>query len=255
MGTFLFWLSFLLSAATPLQDAAKRNNLPAEPSVDQILDNYEAAIGGKQAWAGLTSRVSRGTIKALESGLSGTLDVYELGPSKLYLVERLSNGVEVKIGFDGTVGWTINPQSGTRRFRGEELADLKRRAQFPEEIKFREMFNQVHLKGKIRLDGRDTYVIEGVPVDGGPWTLYFDAKTWLRVRTDGTVHFAQLSEAGQSYFDDYREVGDSRLKYPFRTTMKTPHGTLVRRVEEVQLNVPVDQSVFNPPSFKFKIQQ
>jgi hypothetical protein len=255
MPTLLVWLCLLLSAATPLQDSVKRSNRPVDPSVDQILDNYERAIGGRQAWAGLTSRVSKGALEAPESGLSGTFEVYELGPNKIYLIERLANGKEVKIAFDGMVGWTINPQSGTRRLSGEELAELKRRAQFPEEIKIREFFSQLHLRGKVSLDGRDTYVIEAVPKEGSPWTMYFDAKTWLRVRIDGTLHFAQQSEPAQGYFDDYREVRDFGVKYPFQATLKTPHGTLVRRVEKVQLNVAVDPSLFTPPSFKFKIQQ
>ena len=85
--------------------------------------------------------------------------------------------------------------------------------------------------------------------------MYFDAKTWLRVRIDGTLHSAEQSEPAEGYFDDYREVGDSGVKYPFRATLKTAHLTLVKRTEKLQLNVPVDPSLFTPPSFKFKIQQ
>jgi len=250
-----FWLCLFPGVATPPQSSVKRSAPPAEPSVDQILDNYEKAIGGKQAWLNVTSRVSAGTIETPESGASGTYETYELGSNKIYSIERLATGKEVIVAFNGTVGWTINPQSGNRKLDRQELADAKRRAQFPEEIKIREFFSQLHFMGKTSLAGRDTYLIEAVPQEGTPWMMYFDARTWLRVRIDGTLHFALQSEPAQGYFEDYREVGNSGMKYPFRVTLKTSHATLVKRVERVQLNVAVDQSLFTPPSFKFKIQQ
>jgi hypothetical protein len=223
--------------------------------VDQILDNYEQAMGGRQAWVGLTSRVAKGTSEITESGLSGTIEIYEVRPNKVYMVTKFANGVQVKTGFDGEVGWTSNTQAGFHRLSGAELADVKREAHFPEEINFREIFKQLRLKGKVRIDGRETYAIEAIPYEGSPSTIYFDAKTWFRVRIDSIEHTEQGSQASQCYLDDYREIDSSGIKYPFKIRVRVANSTVIERVKEVRLNVPVDQTLFSPPSSKLKIQQ
>jgi hypothetical protein len=241
---------------TLLQEPATKGGATGEIlSVDQILNNYERAIGGRQSRAGLTSRVTRGTSEIPESGLSGTFEIYEVQPNKLYLVTKFANGVEVKIGFDGEVGWASNPQAGLHKLSGAELTDIRREAQFPEEINFREFFKQMRMKGKVRLDGREAYVIEAIPQEGSPWTIYFDARTWFRVRIDYTIHIEGRSEFVQCYLDDYRELENSGIKYPFRITERVAHSTIIEHVKEVHLNVPVDQALFRLPSFKVKVQQ
>jgi hypothetical protein len=113
--------------------------------------------------------------------VSGTLVIYELGPRKAYSVDSIPNDHELRVGFDSTVGWLSSPELGRRKLSGVELADIKREAQFPGEIALRKVFRQMRLKSKVSLGGRDTYVIEAVPDEGTPWTMYFDAQTWLEV--------------------------------------------------------------------------
>jgi hypothetical protein len=93
------------------------------PTVDQILDNYERAIGGRQAWAGITSRVMKGTLELPQGGASGTFESYEAQPGRIYLLMRFGTGAESK------VGWATNSQTGLHNLTGEELVDVKRGAQ------------------------------------------------------------------------------------------------------------------------------
>jgi len=67
IGIAILALSFATFAqapapATATQAPAASTSAAALPSADQIIDKYEAAIGGEAAWHKLKSRVSKGTI-------------------------------------------------------------------------------------------------------------------------------------------------------------------------------------------------
>ncbi len=78
--------------------------------------------------------------------------------------------------------------------------------------------------------------------------LYFDIETGLRTR----VNFVHMTPNGQelvhTYFEDFRLLRGAGIKYPFRTTQRTPTYTTILRVNEVQPNVPIKESLFTMPS-------
>ena len=102
---------------------------PAYPKVDQILDRYEEAIGGREAWAKFTSRVTMGTIEVPSMNLSGTVMIHEKAPDKM-LSAVIINGAAFQQGYDGIQGWTDDPKNGLRDQTGPELAEAKRDADF-----------------------------------------------------------------------------------------------------------------------------
>ncbi len=69
--------------------------------------------------------------------------------------------------FGGTVGWARDSGTGVRELQGEELVDMKRDAQFPEEIRFREFFTNMELKGKAMVGPREAYLIRASSPEGG----------------------------------------------------------------------------------------
>jgi zinc protease len=252
-----FYLSLLLGATALAQEPATR--VPAAPtpsSVRQILDNYEKAIGGTETWTRIKSRVIKGTMEIPETRASGTFETYEAQqPGRICLRMKFGNGAAAEAGYDGQVGWARSPETGLRRLTGEQLVDVKRGAQVPEEINFRSFFTQMVLKGRVKVAGREAYVIVGSSPEGSPWSLYFDARTWMRVRLDWTHTTAQGSESMQVYYDDYREPEGFKMKCPFHIKQKAPNYTIIQHVDTIQFNVPVDDAVLKAPSFKATIRR
>src|SRR3989449_10913532 len=76
---------------------------PALPSVDQILDKYVQALGGKAAIEKLNSRVTKGRFEVPEQGLTGSLDAYAKAPNKTASVVELTGGGQFRPGYDGTL--------------------------------------------------------------------------------------------------------------------------------------------------------
>lgn len=223
------------------------------PTVDQILSHYEAALGGREAWEKLTTRVMKATMIA-----SGTapqelsVEVYQQAPDKYLNVTSSPSGSKTILGFDGEVGWTKDSNGGARRLEGLELNMMRHMADFNEVFNLRHAFPDMALQGARRQQGRLMYVIQTTTAEGYTGTMYFDATSGLRVRVTSTN---ASGEAYDDYIVQYCNLADVAIKYPCRHREVYPSFTLTVRMTDIQHNVPIDSSLFLPPSFKYKIER
>src|SRR5262245_24738911 len=118
-------------ADAPKADGAKTDaKAAALPSADEILEKYVKALGGKEAIEKTTSRSAKGSFEIEAMNLTGTFEHYQKAPDKfanLFTIPGVGGGGQV---FDGAKGWDSNPMTGLRELSGEELATLKREADF-----------------------------------------------------------------------------------------------------------------------------
>jgi len=82
------------------------------PSVDQILDKYVQAIGGKAAVEKLSTRMMKGLLIA--PGGSAPIEIYVKAPNKFLVVINSPVSGRSRNGFNGIVAWSQNPQRGLR---------------------------------------------------------------------------------------------------------------------------------------------
>ncbi len=218
---------------------------PKLPTVDQIVDKYVAAVGGKAAEK-VTSLQGRGTIKIAEAGLSGTIEILQKAPDKQVThVDIAGYGLQ-REGYDGVTAWITDPQTGLREKSGGELADVKRSALFPRELKMKTIYPKMTVTGQEQVGTRSAWVVVGEPADGPPARLYFDLESGLPVRQV----VSRQSPAGPMEvdvrFDDYRAVDG--VKRPFSIRQITPQFTVEITFTEVKHNVPIDDAVFKKPA-------
>ena len=152
------------------------------PTVDQILEKYVTAVGGRAALEKVTSINATGTIEIADANISGTVELFQKAPDKALTVLELAGLGRQREGFDGAIGWADDPQNGLRQKSGAELAEAKRAAIFGRELKLKTVYPTMTVKGHEVVNGRDTYVVQAVPADGSPATLYFEVESGLMVR-------------------------------------------------------------------------
>jgi len=222
------------------------------PTVDQILDKYVQAIGGEAALGKLTTRVAKGTIEDLISGVTGSIEVYAQAPNKLALIGRAQTktgfAFDISHGFDGASGWSLNVAgAGIRELSGKDLDAVKREAEFYSETKLKELYPRMTLKGKMRVGAREAYVIEATPAEGDPEKWYFDARSWLLVRIDRVLERPEgVRIPVAAYLEDYREVDG--IKLPFTRRRFLPGSKVIIKYNEVKHKVPIEEAKFNRPS-------
>ena len=86
----------------------------ALPTVDQVIDKYIAAVGGRAAIEKITSIRAVGALEIPDFQLKGTIELSQKVPNKSLQVVTLDGMESQREGFDGAVGWAADAQNGTR---------------------------------------------------------------------------------------------------------------------------------------------
>ena len=228
-------------------------SFPGEPSVDQILDKYLQALGGVQRLAAVNSFIATGTSEGFRGfGGGGDVQIFAKAPDQrstiIRFAESIGRAAAIRT-FDGRRGWMSAPLSVVPEYAlgGSELDGAKLDAQlsFPAQIK--SALSQLRVGPPDNIDGHDVRVVQGNGARGLVATLYFDKESGLLVRM---VRFGS-SPIGraptQVDFADYREVGGSGIKMPFRWTFGWLNGRDSFELKDVRVNVPIDSAVFGRP--------
>jgi hypothetical protein len=226
---------------------------PGEPSPDQILDKYLQALGGPQRLATVTGFVATGTSAGFRGfGGGGQVQIFAKAPDQRATIIKFPDapdrGQSIRI-FDGRNGWVATPLAVVREYAlgGSEFdgARLDAQLSFPGQIK--QALSNLRVGPPDSIDGRDVRVIQGTGSRGLVATLYFDKESGLLVRM---VRFG-ASPIGraptQVDFADYRDVGGTGIKMPFRWTFGWLDGRDTFELKEIRVNVPIDPAVFARP--------
>jgi len=212
--------------------------------IDQILQRYEQALGGREAIAAVTSQRMKGTFQL--AGMTGNIEGWRKEPGKTLLVIEFPRIGTLKKGFDGETRWVQTPAGTFNDSNPQEIAELDRDAEVYRAGKIKSLFESMKLENKARLNGRDVYMIEGKPAKGPAEKLFFDVENGLLVRWD----MARRKEGRGTVFvkvhlDDYKEVGG--LKVPYKIRFAFESFTFLVQAEELELNIPIDDAVFRKP--------
>jgi hypothetical protein len=216
----------------------------AQPTIDQLLDKAITALGGRAAMEKVTSRTGKGTVEIPDAGMSGSIMVYEKAPNMNAVVVDIA-GMQIRQAFDGAVAWEDNPQTGMREKTGVELAQAKREATFNPELKMKQLYPKMTVRGREKVGAADAWVVDAVPAEGTPVVFFFDAESGLPLRMDSTQDTPQGAMQIQAYLEDYRVVDGVRVAHTLRQV--TPMFTMTMRLTEVKHNVTLDDKMFKKP--------
>ena len=216
-----------------------------EITVDSILNRYVQALGGREAFESVTSRVVKGSFELPDLGMAGTIESYAKAPDKLLVITSVPSLGATRYGYNGKEGWSEDAQLGLRSLGGAELAAVIRDADFYRYANLKRTYSALRLGGKQRINGREAYLIEGRTPEGSNDTLFFDAQTGLLIRSDIERAGPQGSLSVETYFENYRTVDGVNL--PFTLRQSSTIFRILIRVREVRHNVSINDSRFDMP--------
>jgi photosynthetic reaction center cytochrome c subunit len=230
-------------AAGPGAEGKRPTQYAALPKPEELLDKYLAAVGGAAALEKITSRVQKGKLMAFGSQTFAA-DIYSKAPEKRISYMHLQGGDSVTA-FDGQRGWLSVPGRPAHMMSATEndAARLDADLHFAEHVKT--MYPEFTVKSGEKIEGRDTYLVEGRAEGRPPLRLYLDKDTALLARL---VRYAQSPlglNPAQIDYADYREADG--VKVPFRWTLARPGNRFTIQVEEMKQNIPVDDAKFAAP--------
>jgi hypothetical protein len=95
------------------------------PAARSLIDRYVQAIGGRDAVLRHNTIRYVGTFEVPAAGVKGDLSVVQAAPNKTAMTMTMPGMGQMSQGYDGTVGWSVNPMQGPRVLEGKELEQLR----------------------------------------------------------------------------------------------------------------------------------
>jgi hypothetical protein len=218
------------------------------PSVDQILDKYIQALGGKAAIEKVKTQVRKGTYTAHLLPES-PIEIYQVAPNKYFSTLKTPKGV-VTQGFNGTAGWVADDKQA-REVGAAALAEWKGADNFNQKLNLKARYSRMAVAGKEKVAGRDAYVIRARTAEGNrAERLYFDVETGLLVRRVSFTETMVGPYPEATDYEDYREVDGVKEPFTIRKNQLEGFEASTLKLTEIKHNVPVDDAKFNMPQAK-----
>ena len=237
------------SGASPNAFITPLNPQPAGPlpTANDIFTKGIAAIGGEAAIRKHTSMVTKGTLSMTAAGMSGKLEIISLAPNKILSIMEFPGVGKITQGFDGTVGWSMNPMQGPSLIEGPMLEELKKSSDMYKDLDPSKIWTKAETKGAVNFGGVPCYeiVVTGGPGDGA---LYYEIQSGLTRGMVLTVESPMGKMPSTTIMSDYKEFDG--VKIAARTDMEAMNMKQVLTVDSVNYE-PVDPAIFNlPPEIK-----
>jgi outer membrane lipoprotein-sorting protein len=218
-------------------------------TVDEIIAKNIQARGGAERLKSVKSIKTTATI-AMGPGMEAPGVMIQKRPKMAHL-EFTIQGLTAVQGYDGKNAWEIMPFMGKKDpelMSADEAKEMEENADFDGPLMdYKDKGNQVELLGKEKVEGTDAYKLKVSLKNGDVQTVYIDADSFLSIKEETKRTVRGTDRDIESSIGDYKEVDG--IIFPFAIESGVKGGTDKEKitVSKIELNVPVDDSIFKMP--------
>ncbi|HMG35336.1 MAG TPA: hypothetical protein VKM94_15460 [Blastocatellia bacterium] len=220
-------------------------------NADEIALKIAAARGGLGQLRAIKTMVVHG--KLVGPGVNASILV-RLKRNNQIRIELDFGGRVLIQGFDGSVGWQINPFSenpAPQQLSGAELLTLRDQADIDGVVvNYKDKGHKLELMGKQQVDGKDCFKLKLTLNTGNLMYLYIDAATFLEIREElvheGPNGMVEIEEA----VGGYKRFGGLLFATEFDSNSKGSSAHHKLTIEKIDLNADIDESIFKMPKGK-----
>jgi len=212
-----------------------RSGVPVGLTAEKVVANHIKSIGGEEILATVNDVAVHATLAV--QGMELSMNTYQKAPNKICVETKMGENLLSKQVYNGSVG-KMTAQGQEQVLEGKMLETMKYQAILFPELSYTEQGYTLEITGVDKVDGNDAYkVIVTNPIENAT-TMYFDAKTGLKVKE------VSVSEMGSSTttFGEYKEF--EGIKYPTKLTQSMGPQMIDVNITEVIINKGIEDKVF-----------
>ena len=219
-------------------------------TVDEIIAKNIQAHGGIEKLRSLETL--RQTARYTQGSLQATVVLENKRPS-YYRQEFILQGLTDVTAYDGKTGWHISPFTGRKDaelLSEDDLKEVVEDADIEGQlVDYRQKGHQAELVGHDAVEGTDCYKIKLTLKNGDLRYYYLDADSFLELKIETQRLIRGAVQYRDTVFGDYEEVSGLYFPFAMDTGEKGDPNRAKITVEKVEVNVPLNDSIFSlPPS-------
>ncbi|MEP6949816.1 MAG: hypothetical protein ABI863_11100 [Ginsengibacter sp.] len=218
-------------------------------TVDEIITRYIAFTGGNDRWKTIKTMVISGTYNY--GGMEFPFISYSKAPD-LYKYIVGGNGKHFAQAFDGKKGWKIDEfknetkeiiLTGRPALAMANEADVELESPF---INYQNKGCQAIKEGKDTIDGKACFKVVFIRNKADTETYFFNMNDFELVKKQAVSKNAELDNSMlETFYSNYQTV--QGLKMPFKSVSKIKEQTILTiTIKKVELNIPIQDSIFKP---------
>jgi hypothetical protein len=235
--SLIFIIIFLLSINSFSQTA------------DEIVEKYTNAIGGKEKWDLIKSEKKSGKFN------TNNMEFPFISNSKrpnLNFTEVTVQGMTIKQAFDGTMGWMLNPMTGSNKAEkmDEDMTKtMKNRGIIGGQlVNYKELECTIELIAKGDMEGTEVYNIKLTSKEGDVVDYFIDASSYLLIKSTSKVKRMGQEVSSETYYSNYKPVGEVMEAYSIESKVSgMDMGSQKIVIEKIEQNIDIDDNLFNMP--------
>ena len=188
------------------------------PAARDIISKYVEVTGGATAFKSISSMRAKGTFAITGQQMSGELEMMAARPNKLLTRIAITGIGAVEEGYDGKVGWSIDPFRGPALITGRGLDERADEAWFDGPLHGSDQVKAMTVVGKEEFDGRQVYRVKVVSLRGTEQFELFDEKTGHQAGIEATRETPLGIIPTTTMFRDYQRFG--QLTFPAKVVQR-----------------------------------
>jgi len=237
------WTILTLAAASAA--ACGHSSAPAgpPPTVDEVMEAFVEATGGRAAWDGVTAIRGRGRAEFLPAKLTATIEMTIRKATGKRIHLEVPGAGTMESGVTGDVAWEWSDAEGARILTGldrkRELLDLE----ICDELDWHRKYEDGKVVGAADYRGRPAWKLERVDRVGDLEISYYDRDTHLAL--GGEDESTTGSEPDRTRVVAYADVPP--IKFPNVIEMAGRGRTLRITLDTIEINPDLPADVFALP--------
>jgi hypothetical protein len=207
-------------------------------TLDEIVKKYSAA--NKQDKLSSLSTIKI-TAKISMMGMEMPVVMWMKSPNKIKSVTTMS-GQEIIQVFDGVKGYVSTGMGAPTEMTPDQVSQALSQSVFQNKLAGYLKDGKLTLEGEEKVNDKPAYKIKAIIEGGATAYMYIDKATFLLVKSSATVNQGGQSIVVDSYPSNYTETNGILL--PMKTTASMAGMEMVTTFDKVEVNIPMDDSVF-----------
>ena len=210
-------------------------------TLDEIVKKYSSAMKTDKLVSISSIKVS-GKVSAM--GMELPLVMTMKNPNKIRVTYSL-NGQDMVTAFDGEKGYAINPMTGSTEpveITGEQLKQVQNQNAFRNELLDYFKEGKLTLEGEENINGNAAHKLKAES-ENGPVMMFIDKASYRLVKTSAKVDRMGTMMDVDSYMTDYVDIEGVVMPKKI-TQMANGEEAAVITFENIEVNIPIDDSVF-----------